>query len=55
LKALDPLRRAGDKISASEADEGFWNLVYILRNIYSDPILDGPDFAEARSRLGLVE
>ena len=53
VNALDRLRRAVDKISAGETDQGFWNLVYILRNIYSDPILDGPDFAEARSRLGL--
>jgi tetratricopeptide (TPR) repeat protein len=51
-KALDRLRRAMDKISAGEGDEGFWNLAFILRNIYSDPVLERPEFVRVRSRLG---
>ena len=50
-KALDRLSRATDKISAGEGDEGFWNLIFIVRNIYSDPILERPEFVEVLSRL----
>ena len=53
-KGLSRLNRALDKTLAGEGDEGYWNLVFILRNIYSDPVLDRPDFAELRSRLQLV-
>lgn len=50
--ALVRLNRAIEKISKGEADEGFWFLVHIYKNIYSDPVLEQPEFLEARRKLG---
>ena len=48
-------RAAADKVEANEPDEGFWSLMFIRSNVFSDPILDQPEFVEVRSRLGFRE
>ena len=50
-QALQWLDRAAEKAEANQVDEGFWNLTYIRANIFSDPILERPEFVAARAKL----
>ena len=54
-QALEWLRVAADKIENQELDAGYYYIVIIRANPLSDPILDQPEFAEVRSRLGFRE
>ena len=51
-QALHWLRTAVEKVESREPDEGFFNLMMVKADIYSDPILEQSPFSELRARLG---
>lgn len=50
-KALEWLRKGADKAARHEIDAGMFNLMNLKMNVTADPVLESPEFAEARARL----
>ena len=54
-KAFEWLNAAVEKVERGEIDEGFWTLMTIKANVYSDPVLEEPRFVELRNKLGVLD
>jgi hypothetical protein len=50
-EALASLRRGVERASRHEPDPGYFTLMNIKMNITNDPVLEQPEFVDARDRL----
>jgi TolB-like protein/DNA-binding winged helix-turn-helix (wHTH) protein len=51
-EALRWLRAAVEKVENREPDAAFFHLMFVRHNVFSDPLLERPEFVELRAKLG---